>query len=390
MKKRLKLRRSSWGILALGMLFSAAGWTQNASSRWVDPRVVIAHQVMLQNIGFYVDGAVTVDMEAGTVQWNQSQKEVVKRLERIVRHVGELQSIDGLTTSISFSTEVDLLVDRVSNLTYHDLRHWRMASGLTEAEQWYVMVQTALDELKMQIALELKIQLNQSLFAVLQSAMQDAPGEPSMTAAERAAWLEVDLDRPLPLVDWEQSGSTRAALSGADEAQMWGADIQGFNDSEEWGLWMERILTLLERQDLRLRALESGIGLQSVNPSTLDAQTVTSELNLPHTRLPERFDVSFYSGSFELSLTAQLQLNEVMELMGRYPHLRVVCTGLADVVGDRTSNLDLSRKRALAVRNFLLQSGVDGERVLLNYFGEERAQAAGPADRRVEIRFYVN
>lgn len=118
--------------------------------------------------------------------------------------------------------------------------------------------------------------------------------------------------------------------------------------------------------------------------------SVLSDTRLMNLRLPEFIDVTFYSGSFKLGLNAQLQLNEVIELMGRYPQLRVVCTGYADLQGERLSNLALSRNRAVAVRSYVLQSGVNAERVLLNYFGEERAQTAGAPDRRVEVRFFVN
>jgi len=106
--------------------------------------------------------------------------------------------------------------------------------------------------------------------------------------------------------------------------------------------------------------------------------------------LPAQFDVQFYEGSARLTLTAQLQLNEVMEYMGMYPQLRVVCTGHADVTGDRAANLALSKRRAQAVRSHLLESGVTDSRVVLNYFGEERASNRGALDRRVEVSFFVN
>ena len=106
--------------------------------------------------------------------------------------------------------------------------------------------------------------------------------------------------------------------------------------------------------------------------------------------LPSSFDIQFYEGSFRLTLTSQLQLNEVMEFMAMYPQLRVVCTGHADVTGDRSANLALSKRRAQAVRTHLLESGVLDTRVVLNYFGEERATNRGALDRRVEVSFFVN
>jgi len=59
------------------------------------------------------------------------------------------------------------------------------------------------------------------------------------------------------------------------------------------------------------------------------------------------------------------------------------------VKGDRAANLALSKRRAETVRTHLLESGVASTRVVLNYFGEERAQNRGALDRRVEVAFFV-
>jgi OOP family OmpA-OmpF porin len=121
-----------------------------------------------------------------------------------------------------------------------------------------------------------------------------------------------------------------------------------------------------------------------------DRPQPSSDPALRALNLPSSFDIQFYEGSFRLTLTSQLQLNEVMEFMTMYPQLRVVCTGHADVTGDRSANLALSKRRAQAVRLHLLESGVLDTRVVLNYFGEERATNRGALDRRVEVSFFVN
>jgi outer membrane protein OmpA-like peptidoglycan-associated protein len=147
---------------------------------------------------------------------------------------------------------------------------------------------------------------------------------------------------------------------------------------------LERILQLIENQETRLRQLESE------GSSSIAMPFGVPEVSAGALRLPEYIDVSFYTGSAKLTLGAQLQLNEIIEVMGRHPQVRVVCTGHADLPGNRQSNLALSRRRAEAVRAYLLQSGIEPARALLNFFGEERASTTGPSDRRVEVRFYLN
>ena len=372
-----------WATMCSFLVLLASGLWVSTSAQEVQGitamqlRVTEAQNLMLQNVGFYLDGAVEVDLDEGVVDWKESEKDVLKQVTRIVRQVGELQAIEGLMDEVAFTDEVEAAIHHVNELTIRDLRHWRMAQGLSESEQWYVMVQTALDELKMQIAIELKYRVNRALFQQLENTL-------SAIKEEDADWLKVDDNAPLPATDWTLSDGSSAALSAADGSS-W---IGGGNGETYFEDMLERIVQLLEQQDGRLRALESGVSESASEVSWLPP--VLSDARLKHLRLPDYMDVSFYSGSFKLSLNAQLQLNEVIELMGRYPQLRVVCTGHADMQGERSLNMALSRNRASSVRSYLLQSGVKAERVLLNYFGEERAKAAGAEDRRVEVRFYVN
>ena len=329
-------------------------------------------QLIMANIGHYLDGAVEVDVEAGTVSWHASSRQVERNIRSIIEQVASYQSMDEALKDVALSAETTALIERVSNLSFRDLRHWRMAEGLSEAEQWYVMVQSALDEVRMQIGMDLKVHLNQTLMDALQGSVS--------LDASNAEWLEIDEGQALPAMDWERSDATSNDLSGND-ASVW--PTPAANDAE-MAVILERILQLIENQETRLRQLETGGSPSIAMPSGVP------ELSAGALRLPEYIDVSFYTGSAKLTLGAQLQLNEIIEVMGRHPQVRVVCTGHADLPGDRQSNLALSRRRAEAVRAYLLQSGIEPARALLNFFGEERASTTGPSDRRVEVRFYLN
>ena len=363
-------RLRSW--LTVG--FAVCSWTVLFGQLDEDPgiRSYRTQQLIMANIGHYLDGAVEVDVEAGTVSWNASSRQVERNIRSIIEQVASYQYMDEALKDVALSTETTALIERVSNLSFRDLRHWRMAEGLSEAEQWYVMVQSALDEVRMQIGMDLKVQLNQTLMDALQGSVS--------LEASNAEWLEIDEGQALPAMDWERSDATSNDLSGND-ASVW--PTPAANDAE-MAVILERILQLIENQETRLRQLEAGGSPSIAMPSSVP------ELASGALRLPEYIDVSFYTGSAKLTLGAQLQLNEIIEVMGRHPQVRVVCTGHADLPGDRQSNLALSRRRAEAVRAYLLQSGIEPARALLNFFGEERASTTGPSDRRVEVRFYLN
>ena len=354
--------------------FAVCSWTVLWGQLDEEPgiRSYRTQQLIMANIGHYLDGAVEVDVEAGTVSWNASSRQVERNIRSIIEQVASYQSMDEALKNVALSTETTALIERVSNLSFRDLRHWRMAEGLSEAEKWYVMVQSALDEVRMQIGMDLKVHLNQTLMDALQGAVS--------LEASNAEWLEIDEGQALPAMDWERSDATSNDLSGND-ASVW--PTPAANDAEMAEI-LERILQLIENQETRLRQLEAGGSPSIAMPSGVP------ELAAGALRLPEYIDVSFYTGSAKLTLGAQLQLNEIIEVMGRHPQVRVVCTGHADLPGDRQSNLALSRRRAEAVRAYLLQSGIEPARALLNFFGEERASTTGPSDRRVEVRFYVN
>jgi len=354
--------------------FAVCSWTVLWGQFDEEPgiRSYRTQQLIMANIGHYLDGAVEVDLEAGTVSWHASSRQVERNIRSIIEQVASYQSMDEALKDVALSAETTALIERVSNLSFRDLRHWRMAEGLSEAEQWYVMVQSALDEVRMQIGMDLKVHLSQTLMDALQGSVS--------LEASNAEWLEIDEGQALPAMDWERSDATSNDLSGND-ASIWPTPAA---DDAEVAVILERILQLIENQETRLRQLEAGGSPSIAMPSGVP------ELAAGALRLPEYIDVSFYTGSAKLTLGAQLQLNEIIEVMGRHPQVRVVCTGHADLPGDRQSNLALSRRRAEAVRAYLLQSGIEPARALLNFFGEERASTTGPSDRRVEVRFYLN
>jgi outer membrane protein OmpA-like peptidoglycan-associated protein len=346
-------------------------------------RMQRVHEVIVSNVNFFLDGAVEVDLTLGEVNWRMNKRQILAQMEKIVRDVNSFQTLNSEASFRRFSPEVDHLIERVDKLSFRDLRRWRMAAGLSESQEWYVMVQSALDELKMQVAMELNVHFNEELMSALVD-FGEREQEDLLSGFDMAEWIP---NSALPSLDWTPSAVTQAELSSIDRSE-W-VDMPSSDSPKELEEWFDRILHLLEAQERRLVKLEGGYS----NSGTRGSENwlpFDSDPALANLHIPESLDIGFSLGSYQLGLSGKMQLHEIMELMGRYPQIRVICTGHADSSGERMSNLLLSKQRAQVVQAYLLESGVSSHRVLLNYFGESRERQGGSKDRRVEVTFYLN
>jgi peptidoglycan-associated lipoprotein len=82
--------------------------------------------------------------------------------------------------------------------------------------------------------------------------------------------------------------------------------------------------------------------------------------------------VFFGEASAELGTRGRLALTAQAEWLLHHPHLTIIVEGHADDVGTLAHNLGLSRQRAEAVQQRLIQMGVAPERIRAAAFGRER------------------
>ena len=103
-------------------------------------------------------------------------------------------------------------------------------------------------------------------------------------------------------------------------------------------------------------------------------------------------DVTFETGSAELTAAAKRVLDNVARTIGAADQIRLEVAGHTDNVGDASYNLRLSQLRANAVRNHLLNQGVDGKVLIAKGYGDKRPLASNDSpegrknNRRVELR----
>jgi putative exosortase-associated protein (TIGR04073 family) len=102
-------------------------------------------------------------------------------------------------------------------------------------------------------------------------------------------------------------------------------------------------------------------------------------------------DLLFAFGSSELSSDAKSRLDSVATALRPHPETSVAVGGYTDTTGPDAYNLDLAQKRARAVRQYLVERGVDAERIVATGYGEaapvadNETLAGRRSNRRVEI-----
>ena len=101
--------------------------------------------------------------------------------------------------------------------------------------------------------------------------------------------------------------------------------------------------------------------------------------------------VTFLPNSAELTDSAADILSNVAQTLIAYPQIRIAIKAHTDNSGDAETNLQLSKRRALAVARYFVESGISGSRLRPQAFGESEPRTTnqtpeGRADnRRVEI-----
>lgn len=308
-------------------------------------RLALAQQTALLSMRLYLESELELD--GMDVTWRQSPRAMRKALDGVVNQVMALQGERGLDGFGGFSEAVEWLLEDVEELDERDALRGSGRIDRSVEERFYVLLEGRLNEVELQLALELGVFERSGLWDRIVSASGwEFPADPGAGAVLEA--LEVPVSR-----------RTREVLGARDESAFPASAAAQVPD------WVGQLAALL-----------GGAPPPTPGPNGLEA------LNLP-----ESFDVPFAPGSAVLDLNARMQLAEVRDLMTRHPELRVVCTGHADSNGPRKANEALSRVRAEAVQAKLLESGVSQDRVLMNYFGEDRAGWDPEDDRRVEVRF---
>jgi OmpA-OmpF porin, OOP family len=183
--------------------------------------------------------------------------------------------------------------------------------------------------------------------------------------------IKTDTTKPVVFALWAQQGRVRAYLNGervvdANQVQFGPMDHLYADDS---------------------RYRPNGIRQVRLAESAPDFSTVINASGKYVTH-----GINFDTDSDHLKPESGAVLKQVAAALGKNPNLKLEIDGYTDSVGNAGHNLDLSKRRALAVQTVLVaQFGIDASRLSSNGFGADKPMGSNDTpdgraqNRRVEF-----
>ncbi|MBR1375723.1 MAG: OmpA family protein [Cardiobacteriaceae bacterium] len=164
-----------------------------------------------------------------------------------------------------------------------------------------------------------------------------------------------------------QMDSKKGRYVGAIAGALTGAAIGSYMDKQA--------------QQLQAQMQGTGVNVQRVNDSTL-------LLNIPG-------DLLFATDQYQITPAFYSTLNTIAQSANQYPDTIVHVYGHTDNVGSASYNQGLSERRANAAAQYLVQQGVNPQRIVTRGYGLNQPRADNSTaqgrqqNRRVEIYFRV-
>lgn len=373
-------------------------------------------QLVTDALDFYIDRSVFFDGRRISLR---NKPQVMHRdLEQIVRdairyyHFHDVHRFDG------FSQELKNALEDLNGLVMDEQWSAEIHGRAASQDQRFLFVEGQINGVKQKIRQELGgFATNQLLVRVDSREEQLRAEQDSLLAAVR----NFKTNDPLAPIDIDFSAETLNLLAGDDTFILpTYTDDDPLNNTD----LADRILAMLENQDRKFDELRSEVdelrreqqrneeqrrnsdiqmlqeqidllrelvaniasGRSTEAQVPVPQQNIIAEVPASGGALPGGFNVTFNTGSTQIDLDQRLKLNEMIATLAVRTDLRIMLTGFADATGNREANLRLSKLRAQAVRTYLLKSGLPEHRILINFFGDEKATGAS-TDRRVELRF---
>ncbi len=142
--------------------------------------------------------------------------------------------------------------------------------------------------------------------------------------------------------------------------------------------WYAGVVKLNPKEDLIITVKKKNVAFLSKyieGEETLKSPIIKAGLKIAELKLGEEYrlnDVNFYINSYELDEVAKNIIGEFMAFLKETPNLKVDIRGHTDNVGNASSNLILSRNRAKAVYDYMIQNGIKSSMLSHHGYGETK------------------
>lgn len=264
--------------------------------------------------------------------------------------------------------------------------------------------------------------------SMLLVACASAPQSNAALDAARAAYQQAANDANVVRSATVELSRAQQALQKADAAQTAGADVGDINfyanlankrtqvavqtgqvalaekaaadaAAQRDKIVLEARTREVDSQRGQVQAAQAKASTAQAQASSADARAKALEAQLAEMNAKQTNrglvltlgDVLFDTGRAELQSGANRTLDQLVQFMGQNPERTLKIEGYTDAVGSDSSNQVLSERRAIAVKNALIDRGLDASRVAARGYGEASPVASNDSatgrqqNRRVEI-----
>lgn len=333
------------------------------------PESELLEEILLTQLEYYLTSSAS--WEGAKITLSESPKKCLSKLDELVITDVKFHNYQSLSDFKGFSETVKKKLENITSKNYD------LGTDNSDSQRTSIL-NHQLGELLAILRTELMVFGEKDVYESTQQVFTDLTNEEKEAIIKEVEnYQDGDLLAPLTI---EYSELKEEDRSGAFLGTPSSTDIS------------DRILNLLAENSQRLERLESELLQLEIDGSVQEVAglSVATQKNDQQllARLPDSMDFYFYTGSSSLTTATLLQLNEVVEILAQSESIKVVITGFTDSSGAPETNLVLSKKRALAVKNFMAESGMSADRFIINYYGESKSEGDRNEDRRVEIKFF--
>lgn len=104
---------------------------------------------------------------------------------------------------------------------------------------------------------------------------------------------------------------------------------------------------------------------------------------------PINLSIYFELTKANLLPQSNAELDEVVQWMRQNPNVSIRLEGHTDKIGDADKNLQLSRERVNAVREYLMVKGISGMRIEVKGYGDTRLVCPSPCERNRRVEMVI-